>query len=79
MVADTGSAFALVALLHVLAWRRPGSGWIVAGVAVSIGAAAVQASSIDLHRHFNHNDLYHVIQIGALLLYYGGVRRLRDA
>ena len=78
-VADTGSAFALIALAHLFAWRRPGSRWIVAGVAVSIAAAAVQASGVDLHRHFNHNDLYHVIQIGALLLYYGGVRRLRDA
>jgi hypothetical protein len=79
VVADTGSAFALVALLHLLAWRRPGSRWIVAGVAVSIVAAAVQASGIDLHRHFDHNDLYHLVQLGALVPYYRGVRRLRDA
>ena len=78
VVADTGSAFALVALLHLLAWRRPGSRWIVAGVAVSIAAAAVQASGIDLHRHFNHNDLYHLVQFGALLAYYRGVRVLAD-
>jgi len=79
VVIDTGSAFALVALLHLLGWRRPGSRWIVAGVAVSLAAAAVQASGIDLHRHFNHNDLYHLVQLGALLLYYRGVRRLSDA
>lgn len=77
-VADTGTAFALVALLHLIAWRRPGSRWIVAGVAVSIAAAAVQASGIDLHRHFNHNDLYHLVQLVALLLYYRGVRVLTD-
>ncbi len=77
-VADTGSAFALVALLHLAGWRRPGSRWILAGVAVSIAAAAVQASGIDLHRHFNHNDLYHLVQLGALLLYYRGVRVLTD-
>ena len=77
-VADTGSAFALVALAHLLAWRRPGSRWIVAGVAVSIVAAAVQASGVDLHRHFNHNDVYHLVQLGALLLYYRGVRVLAD-
>jgi hypothetical protein len=77
-VADTGSAFALVALLHLLGWRRPGSRWILAGVAVSIAAAAIQASGIDLHRHFNHNDLYHLVQLGALLLYYRGVRVLTD-
>lgn len=78
VVADTGSAFALVALLHLAAWRRPGSRWMVAGVAVSIAAAAVQASGLDLHRHFNHNDLYHLVQLGALLLYYRGVRLLTD-
>jgi hypothetical protein len=77
-VADTGSAFALVALLHLLAWRRPGSRWIVAGVGVSIAAAAVQASGLDLHRNFNHNDLYHVVQLAALLAYYRGVRVLTD-
>jgi len=77
-VADTGSAFALIALAHLFAWRRPGSRWIVAGVAVSIAAAAVQASGVDLHRHFNHNDLYHLVQLGALVLYYRGVRVLAD-
>jgi hypothetical protein len=79
VVADTGSAFVLVALLHTLCWRAPGSRWIVAGVAVSIAAAAVQASGLDLHRHFNHNDVYHLIQLVALVLYYRGVRGLRDA
>lgn len=78
VVADTGSAFALVALLHLLGWRRPGSRMIVAGVAVSIAAAAVQATGLDLHRHFNHNDLYHLVQLGALLLYYRGARVLAD-
>ena len=78
VLADTGSAFALVALLHLVAWRRPGSRWMVAGVAVSIVAALVQASRFDLHPHFNHNDLYHLVQLGALLAYYRGVRVLTD-
>jgi hypothetical protein len=78
VVADTGSAFALVALLHLLDSQRPGSRWIVAGVAVSIAAAAVQATGLDLHRHFNHNDLYHLVQLVALLLYYRGARLLAD-
>jgi hypothetical protein len=77
-VADTGFAFLVLALLHYLNCRRAGSVWILAGVAVSVAAAAVQASGIDLHRHFNHNDLYHLVQLGALLLYYRGVRVLTD-
>jgi hypothetical protein len=32
-----------------------------------------------LHQHFNHNDLYHVIQIAAMVLFYIGAKQLRDA
>lgn len=41
-------------------------------------AASVQASGFALHRHFNHNDLYHVIQIAAMVLLFVGARQLRD-
>ena len=80
VVADTGIAFALVALLHALRWRwrQRGSGAILAGVALSVVAGLVQASGVDLHRHFNHNDLYHLIQLAGILAYYGGVRQLTD-
>lgn len=74
-VIDSGVTFALVAALHL--WRF--NGWIVAGVAVSLLAALAQASGLALHRHFNHNDLYHVIQVAAMLLFYRGVRRLTDS
>lgn len=74
VVLDTGVAFAAVAALHL--WRF--NGWLLAGVAVSVLAALVQASGFDLHRHFNHNDLYHLIQIGAMVLLYRGARLLSD-
>jgi hypothetical protein len=74
VVLDTGLAFAAVALLHLWKLNR----WILAGVAVSVAAALVQASGFAPHRHFNHNDLYHVIQIAAMLLLYRGARELRD-
>lgn len=67
----------------MLAWlgasavcRRAWRGWFAAGVAVSILAAGVQQAGPDLAAHFNHNDLYHVIQIGALWLLYRGARLL---
>jgi uncharacterized protein DUF6962 len=75
VVLDTGIAFAAVAALHL--WRF--NPWIVAGVAVSVMAGLVQASGFDLHRHFNHNDLYHMIQIAAMVLLYRGARLLRDS
>jgi hypothetical protein len=75
VVVDTAIAFALVAGLHLWSFNR----WILAGVAVSVAAALVQASGFALHRHFNHNDLYHVIQIAAMVLLYRGARRVKDA
>ena len=79
VIADTGTALVLVAALHLRsAARDRASRWILAGVGVSVLAAGVQASGFALHRHFNHNDLYHVIQIAAMILLYAGARRLRD-
>jgi hypothetical protein len=77
VVADSGAAFALVALLHCFK-RDAAARGILAGVGLSLAAGAVQASGFDLHRHFNHNDLYHVIQIAALIAFYRGVRRMAD-
>ena len=75
--ADYGGALAvlLAGALYALArWRAPGMGWLIGGVAVSLVAGLVQARRIAVHRHFNHNDLYHVIQILALyLVFRGGV------
>jgi hypothetical protein len=69
-------------VLVVEAWqaavrRQASSRWIVAGIVVSFLAAGIQASGFTLHRHFNHNDLYHVVQIGALYLLYRGGMQLR--
>ena len=68
VVIDTGIALAVVAIVH----RSP---WILAGVATSLVAAGVQASGFDLHPHLNHNDLYHLIQIAAMILFYRGVTK----
>lgn len=75
VVIDTAIAFLVVAALHLWKWNGP----ILAGVAVSIAGAAVQASGFRLHEHFNHNDLYHVIQMVALVLLYRGAKRLQSS
>ena len=79
VVADTASAMLGVAALHLLRIDNPATRWILGGVAVSLAAAGIQAGRIALHEHFNHNDLYHVVQIVAMLLYYAGVKRMGDA
>jgi hypothetical protein len=47
-------------------------------VLVSFLAAGVQFNEIALHQHFNHNDLYHVIQMGGMYLFYRGALVLKD-
>lgn len=58
--------------------RDPSARWIIAGVLVSFGAAGIQQSGFDIHQHFNHNDLYHIVQMGAVYLLYRGACLLRD-
>lgn len=53
-----------------------GSRWVAAGILVSFAAAGIQVSGLALHRHFNHNDLYHLIQMAGVYLLYRGGRHL---
>lgn len=81
VIVDYGSAMAGVAAFHVPYVFRRGardSRYLLSGVFISLLAAFVQIRKIKLHRHFNHNDLYHVIQVGACYLFYRGGRLLQD-
>ena len=59
--------------------RDAGSRWIVAGVVVSFVAAGIQQSGWTLHEHFNHNDLFHVVQMAAIYSFYRGACRLGES
>jgi hypothetical protein len=78
VVIDYGASMLGMAALATAAWWRGGAAaapLLVAGVAVSAIAAVVQVRKIAPHPRFNHNDLYHLIQIAALYLFYlGGLR-----
>ena len=52
--------------------------WWIAGVIVTVLASIVQQSGFTLHRHFNHNDLYHVIGALAVLAFFAGARSVHD-
>ncbi|MBD3881800.1 hypothetical protein IFO70_08545 [Phormidium tenue FACHB-886] len=71
----------LVVLILTIAsvFKSAAAGWIVAGVLTSVVAIGLQSSNIDLAEWFNHNDLYHLVQILALYLFFRGSRRLKDA
>jgi hypothetical protein len=54
--------------------NSPGSGYFLLGLIITLAGAAVQQSGFTVHKHFNHNDLFHVIQmIGLWYLYKGGM------
>jgi len=79
--ADYGAALAivLVGAAYETFWRRaPGMVWLIAGVLGSLVAGIIQARKLALHRHFNHNDLYHVIQMVALYAFHRGGTLLVD-
>lgn len=64
-------AWAIAALLM----RRPWSSRMLAGISLSVVAALIQQMGWAPSRHFNHNDLYHVIQALALICIYGAARK----
>jgi hypothetical protein len=69
----------VVLQLHAGISRRAVSApWLIGGVLVSFLAAAAQVSGVSLHQHFNHNDLYHVIQMGGMYLFYRCALVLKD-
>ncbi|MCK5330151.1 MAG: hypothetical protein KAK01_01995 [Candidatus Marinimicrobia bacterium] len=68
----------LVMIYSYFANNGSGSGWLIAGILVSFAAAGVQMSGFTLHKHFNHNDIYHVIQMVGMYLLYRGSLLLND-
>ena len=52
--------------------------WIVAGVLVTLAGAIVQQTGFRNRAHFNHNDIYHLIQIAGFYLLFKGACTLRD-
>jgi hypothetical protein len=81
VIADYGSALLAVALA---AWfirpsgLTPAAWWITGGVAVAVVAGAIHWAHLAPHAHFNHNDLFHVVQMASLYLLYRGGLLLRD-
>jgi hypothetical protein len=76
--------FALTLLLLGVfaAWaasRHPGlAGWLAAAIAVSLLGAAVQGMRLAPHAHFNHNDLFHVLQTLGVVCFFRAAQRFVD-
>ncbi len=71
-----GLIAALVIYLRMAGRGRPGAGLVAAALAVSLAAGVVQASdslSLRLVWEFDHNGLYHLVQLGGLALLVSGL------
>jgi uncharacterized protein DUF6962 len=78
-------AFETTAMLLALAMygalaattRLAGAGHITIGIALTIVAGAVQASHLSVHLFvpFDHNGLFHIVQLAATMVIIIGVRR----
>ncbi len=56
--------------------RREGILWLKRAIAVSVAGLAVLVLKLSPHRHFNHNDLFHAVQMGGLYCLYRGAALL---
>jgi hypothetical protein len=57
---------------------RPGAGFVLGGVLASSAGALVQYLRLTPHPHFNDNDLFHVIQMAGVWLFFRAGLLLRD-
>ncbi len=64
----------LACFLYVFFYKGyVGALFISVGLLVTLFASLIQSSKIVLHNHFNHNDLFHIVQmIGMYLMFEGG-------
>lgn len=73
----------MLVLLAISLWffrRAPtGLGWMITGVLVTFVGSAIQQLNISPHRYFNHNDLYHAVQLFALYGFYRGAGNLTSS
>ncbi len=62
----------LLMLYSYLKFNSDGTGLVMVSIVVAFAGAAVQQSGFAFHKHFNHNDIYHIIQMGGMYLLYRG-------
>ena len=74
------SSGCMVGGIHA-AYIKRGEGtvkWITGGIVVTIIGLIVQRTGFRSHLDFNHNDIFHVIQIAAFYMLFKGACTLRD-
>ena len=55
-----------------------GAAWVLSGLLVTLFGASFTVTKIGFHQHFNHNDIFHIIQIVGMYLIYRGTMLLSN-
>lgn len=77
---DYALAMFIILAVQLHAWlskRDDAAPWILGGLVVGISGSLIQRAGIGFHAQFNHNDLFHVVQMISFYLLYRGGRMLR--
>jgi hypothetical protein len=72
------AAILALALRSLLVTREGAGAWLLAGLAVSAAGAFVQALPMGPLGIFNHDDMFHVIQMAGLWLFYRAALHFRE-
>ena len=75
VIADYATVMVAILVVCLVHWSDAAARWIAAGVAISFLAAGAQISSMRIGP-LNHNDIYHVIELGGIYCWYRGGRKL---
>jgi hypothetical protein len=73
-----GTVGFLVSGIHAADVHKENGNWIVAAVVIGVAGLGIQFTGFRAHQDFNHNDIFHVIQIAAMFLFFRGASRLED-
>lgn len=68
----------LLIQLYEMNESTPGAAWIIAGLVLAFAGAGVQLSQVRRQKNFNHNDIYHILQMAAMFLLYRGGSLMKD-
>ncbi len=74
-----GFILAPIVLIYIRLWRQHpgrGDGYLLAGIMITLTGFAGIAFRVrlDMIWQFNHNDLYHLVQMVAIVFFYLGIR-----
>lgn len=75
---DYASTFVVALVVYFFRRKEEGPRFMLYGVLVSFAAASIQALKLAPSASFNHNDLYHVVQMFGMYLFFKGTPLLRD-